>query len=87
MFSGTAPEGSQPKYSGSPQRDKGVVGVPVHLGQISTPGEGGRPRSRDVRMLGEKHAVEPTFFDGSGEFNRLDGVIRRKHGDAELGVV
>ena len=66
------------------ERDERVVRVRVVLRQIATAGERRLAAGRDVRMFREEQRVEAALFDRTGEFDRLNRIVRWKHRDTEM---
>ena len=65
--------------SGGGEGDEGVVGVPVHLGQVGPAGPGRDAAGGDVGMLRHPHGLEPPLLQRPRQFVGTHGVVGYKH--------
>ena len=66
------------------ERDEGVHGVPVVLGQLRAPRPWRQPARRDVRVLGDPQRLEAKLFRRGRQLGHRDRVFGGKDRDSEL---
>ena len=68
---------------GEGQRDEGIVGVRIALGQLAAAREGRAAAHRDVGVLADEERVEAARLDRLRQLADIDAVIGRKVEDAD----
>src|SRR5262249_25419066 len=63
---------------GERQRDEGIVGMRIALGQLAAAGIGRAPAHRDMRVLAHEQRVEAALLERARQFVDRDAVVGRK---------
>ena len=74
---GAEPERAR-RRRGERQRDEGIVGMRIALGQLAAAGIGRAPAHGDMRVLAHEQRVEAALLERARQFVDRDAVIGRK---------